>query len=61
VEATLRARLEAVGPYDGRAAIAEIKKALTEAGEALVSQELAPGLLSSSPTGTYFSDQISTR
>lgn len=59
LEEMLRVQLELVGPYDGRAAVAELRRALTEAGEALVAHELAPGLLSPSPR--HSPDQISTR
>jgi eukaryotic-like serine/threonine-protein kinase len=49
LEDALRARSAVVGPYDGAAAIAELRKAVTELGEALVADEVTPGLLSPSP------------
>ncbi len=61
LEETVRARLEQVGPYDGRAAVAELKKVLAEVGEALVAHELAPGLLSPNTTPSHSPDQLSTR
>jgi serine/threonine protein kinase len=46
VEDAFRARLAVVGPYDGAAALAEVEKAVADAGQALVAQELTAGLLS---------------
>jgi serine/threonine-protein kinase len=61
LEETLRARLNEVGPYDGRSAVAEIRKAMAEAGEALVAHELAPGLLSPEPTRAHSPEHLTTR
>lgn len=49
LEEALRARLAVVGPYDGAAAIAELRKAVAALGEALVAHEVTPGLLSPAP------------
>jgi hypothetical protein len=38
-----------VGPYDAAAAVAELRKAVAEVGEALVAHEVTPGLLSPNP------------
>jgi serine/threonine-protein kinase len=59
LENALRARLAVVGPYDGAAAIAELRKAVAEAGEALVADEVTPGLLS--PTPQRISPEATTR
>jgi serine/threonine protein kinase len=59
LEDALRARLEVVGPYDGAAAIAELRKAVAELGEALVAYEVTPGLLS--PTPERISHDATTR
>ncbi|HVG64330.1 MAG TPA: protein kinase [Hyalangium sp.] len=59
LEEALRARLAVVGPYDGAAAIAELRKAVADAGEALVAYEVTPGLLS--PTPEHVSRDASTR
>ncbi|MBN1206982.1 MAG: serine/threonine protein kinase [Myxococcaceae bacterium] len=61
LEDLLRARLEEVGPYDGRAAVAEVKKALADAGEALVADELVPALLSPGPSRAGSPGQPTTR
>jgi serine/threonine-protein kinase len=61
LEELLRARLEEVGPYEGRAAVAEVRKALADAGEALVSDELVPALLSPGSGGAGAPTQPSTR
>jgi serine/threonine-protein kinase len=59
VEDALRARLAVVGPYDSAAAIAELRKAVAEAGEALVAYEVTPGLLA--PTSECISREATTR
>ena len=59
LEDALRARLAVVGPYDGAAAVAELRKAVAEVGEALVAYEVTPRLLSPSPK--HVSPEGSTR
>ncbi|HVG61376.1 MAG TPA: protein kinase [Hyalangium sp.] len=49
LEDALRARLAVVGPYDGAAAVAELRKAVAEVGQTLVAHEVTPGLLAPSP------------
>jgi serine/threonine-protein kinase len=49
LEDALRARLAVVGPYDGAAAVAELRKAIAEVGEALVAYQVTPVMLSPSP------------
>jgi serine/threonine-protein kinase len=59
LEDALRARLEVVGPYDGAAAVAELRDAVAEVGEALVAHEVTPGLLS--PISECVSREATTR
>jgi hypothetical protein len=61
LEEALRTRLEVVGPYDGHAAVAEIRKALADVSEALVSHDLGPGLLSPNSSRAPSAEQHSTR
>lgn len=61
LEDALRARLAVVGPYDGAAAVAEVRKAVSEVGAALVAYEVTPGLLSPSPIQERSSREATTR
>jgi serine/threonine-protein kinase len=51
LEQALRERLAVVGPYGGAEAVAEVAKAITEVGKALVASKVNPGLLSPDQEG----------
>ncbi len=61
LEDTLREQLERLGAYAGSSAVAEIRQALAEAGQVLVSHELAPGLLAAGLVRSGSPQQPSTR
>jgi hypothetical protein len=61
LEEAMRARLAVVGPYGAAEAVEELHTVVTAVGEALVADEVNPGLLSPQPDRERASREATTR